>query len=73
MPSSYLQELAQATLPRTVTDPAEIRKVELLRAALLISATMHPANTYSQPLSATVHAITPSGWGVLAKWAPGTG
>ncbi|MGJ7575588.1 hypothetical protein ACSFBX_34060 [Variovorax sp. RB2P76] len=67
MPSSYLEKLAQATLPLTVTDPGEIRKIEMLRAALLVTATLHPANTYAPPHTATVHAITPSGWDVLAK------
>jgi len=61
MPLSYLRQIERATLPLTVTDPREVRQVELLRAALVITATLRRATPASQPHSAVVHEITPAG------------
>lgn len=67
MPLKYLQELEQATLPLTVTDPDAVRKVELLRTALLIDAKLRAADAHRPAHSAVVYAITPLGWAYLER------
>jgi len=61
MPLSYLQRLEQSSLPMTVTDPDEVRKVEILRGALLIEARLRRATGAGPVHSAIVFSITPTG------------
>jgi hypothetical protein len=67
MPLFYLRKIERATLPLTVTDPVDVRQVELLRAALVITATLRRATPETPPHSAVVHEITPAGWILLTR------
>ncbi|MBB4226141.1 MULTISPECIES: hypothetical protein [Variovorax] len=61
MPLNYLQRLEKSSLPLTVTDPDEVRKVEVLRAALLIEARLRRATGAGSVHSAIVYSITSAG------------
>jgi hypothetical protein len=67
MPLKYLREIEQSVRPFTVTDPDAIVQVELLRTALVITATLHRTTPESRPHSAEVHDITPEGWLLLNR------
>jgi hypothetical protein len=64
MPIEYLKEIAQATLPLTVEEEADIDKLRVLCAANLVSVMLpHP---HSERRYARVLAITPRGRDLLA-------
>jgi hypothetical protein len=67
MPLNFLRVIERATLPLTVTDPEDIRQIELLRAALVITATVQRTSPDAQPQSAVVHGITREGRHLLQK------
>lgn len=64
MPFEYLRELAQAKLPLTVDNEADIDKLRVLRAAELVTVTLPSPATV--PQLARVDAITPKGRAVLS-------
>lgn len=67
MPLNYLQEIDRAKLPFTVTDPEGIKQIELLRAALVITATIQRTTPDAKPISAVVHQITAAGLLLLRR------
>jgi len=69
MSLKYLRQLEQSTFPFTVASPAEVRQIEVLRAALVIKATLERASDAVPAHSATVHEITPVGWLLLKRGA----
>ncbi len=68
MPMELLRELATGTLPRVLSDPANIDKLRVLRAAGLVSADM-PEMTGSGEVvrQATCLSITDKGRQALAE------
>lgn len=64
MPFEYLREIAEASLPLTVEEEANIDKLRVLRAAELVTVLLpHP---HSERQYARVLAITSRGRQVLA-------
>lgn len=59
---SDTSRIEQSARPFTVTDSDAIVLVELLRAALVINATLHRNTPESRPHSAEIHDIKPEGW-----------
>lgn len=68
MPMELLRELADRRLPHTLTDPADIDKLIVLRAAGMVAAFV-PATGNDGTLRgpARVLAITPDGQAALRK------
>lgn len=67
MSLNYLREIENAQLPFTVTDPERIKQIELLRAALVIRATIECTPPDSHVKSAVVHEITAAGHYLFKK------
>lgn len=69
MPFEYLREIAQARLPLTVDQEANIDKLRVLRAADLVSVMLPSAtaDTATTKQFARVLAITPKGREMLAQ------
>ncbi|MDM0103013.1 hypothetical protein QTI51_37455 [Variovorax sp. J22G73] len=63
----YLKQLQHATFPLTVTDPEEIRQVEMLRAALLVNASVQNIDPDLPPRTARVLEITNTGHFILKR------
>ena len=66
MPFEYLREIAQAELPMTVEQEANIDKLRVLRAADLVSV-MLPSTSGDAQQFARVLAITPKGRQMLSS------
>lgn len=66
MPFEYLREIAQAELPLTVDQEANIDKLRVLRAADLVSVLLPSATSETQKF-ARVLAITPKGRQMLSE------
>lgn len=67
MTFKFLKQLQQATLPLIVTEPDQIRQVEVLRAALLVNASMQRTAPDLPPQAARVLAITTTGHLILDR------
>lgn len=66
MPLEYLREIAQATLPLTESQEANIDKLRVLCAAELVAVVL-PDGAADGPQSARVLTITPKGRQMLAQ------
>lgn len=68
MPVELLKVIAKKPLPLTITDPADIDKLRVLRAAGHVVA-MLPMPNVEQAFARVLH-ITPEGWKVIASEEP---
>jgi hypothetical protein len=68
MPFEYLREIAQARLPVTVTEEAQIDKLRVLRAAELVVVMLPRVDAQEQ--FARVLSLTPQGRSLLESSDP---